>query len=86
MNHIEMERDIYYDKQNVACFAYFGMNAGTHVIIWQRSDANDTRWFVSVNQPGQANAISWGTIAEIVSWLEQRGISVVSNLRKELKS
>lgn len=86
MNHVEMERDIYYDKQNIACFAYFGTYAGTRVVIWQRPDAYDTRWFVSVDQPGQANAESWGTIAEIVSWLEQRGISVVSNLRRELDS
>jgi hypothetical protein len=82
MNHVEMERDIYYDKQNVACFAYFGTYAGVRVIIWQRPDAYDARWFVSVDQPGKANAQSWGTIAEIVTWLEQQGINVVGNVRK----
>lgn len=81
MIHINLERGIYYDKQNKACYAYKGDGTNgedtAKVIIWQSPETTQTTvYFVNVYIQGMANVEWWGHIGGIASFLYDKGIHV----------
>jgi hypothetical protein len=81
MIHINLERGIYYDKQNKACFSYKGDGTNgedtAKVIIWQSPETTQTTvYFVNVYIQGMANVEWWGHIGGIASFLYDKDIHV----------
>jgi hypothetical protein len=68
---VQMGRTVYYNKQNVACYAYTGKEKGCSVFIW-REPSEPNWWFVE--HYAQYTEHYWGTRAEIAVWLYKRGI------------
>jgi hypothetical protein len=68
---VQLWRGVYYNKQNVACYAYTGKEKGCSIFIW-REPSEPNWWFVE-HYAGLSEHY-WGTRAEIALWLYKRGI------------